>query len=168
MTSPEQMASEELGQYIESRSQGLCQKLVDIRPYIEEAWRRLGEGQEILGCRTKIDFSERILHREYGTIRHLMAEAGMKNVPKKDPVEITGPKVFDSFFGKTNALVPYLGDGQEHKFIQMAEKALKTPIDPPDYRTVGLIITNLREAAERFLGYASELERALRVARIVQ
>ncbi len=162
---PAHLSSDVLGQYVEEQMRGVCQKLSAIRPYIQEVWMRIGRGEEILGCRTKEQFSERILHRTYGTVRHLMSERVPANQEKHPPVEITG-SVFKALRSKVIALTPAIGDGVEHRFVELAERAIQTSIVLADHQTVEETIWVLRRAVTTLSGYADQLEQALRYARI--
>jgi hypothetical protein len=68
---------------------------------------------------------------------------------------------FVSFSAMVRRLSPFLGDGNEHKFIEAAEQVMTAPIkDPTDVES---IIRALKAASEIFLEYAERLEKRLTV-----
>jgi protein-tyrosine phosphatase len=71
-------SNEELGLKIQDMVAGICQNLADLRPLVEEAWRRLEDGQVVSGCQTKKEFSEKILGRTYRAVRYML-DGGNRN-----------------------------------------------------------------------------------------
>jgi hypothetical protein len=68
-----QMESDALGLYVEEAMQGVCLKLVELKPYIEELWRRFDAGEVIRCCENKKQFCETILHRTPQTVRRMLS-----------------------------------------------------------------------------------------------
>jgi len=70
--SPRQMKSEALGIYVRDELHGVAQKLIELKPYIAEVWRRLESGETILGCTTKKQFCK-LVKRDPRTVRYMLA-----------------------------------------------------------------------------------------------
>jgi hypothetical protein len=106
----------------------------------------------IKGCHSWAEFCERHLD-------HTPQAVG-KAIGRKRPVISTGD-CFVSFSAMVRRLSPFLGDGNEHKFIEAAEQVMTAPIkDPTDVES---IIRALKAASEIFLEYAERLEKRLTV-----
>jgi hypothetical protein len=69
---PNTMTSEALGLFVRDGLTGVATKLAELRPYVEEVWRRLENGETILGCKTKKAFCEQVLHRDTRTVRYML------------------------------------------------------------------------------------------------
>ena len=69
--------SDALGLYVEEQMQGVCLKLVELKPFIAELWKRFDDPKRtktIRGCDSKTQYSEQILHRKLQTVRLMLAD----------------------------------------------------------------------------------------------
>jgi hypothetical protein len=66
------MDSESLGIFVRDGIIGVAQKLVELKPYIEELWRRIDRGEVILGCSTKKEFCQQVLQRTPRAVRYML------------------------------------------------------------------------------------------------
>ena len=73
-----QMDSESLGIFVRDIVIRVAQKLVELKPYIEELWRRIDRGETILGCSSKKEFCHQVLHRTPRAVRYML-EGGNHN-----------------------------------------------------------------------------------------
>lgn len=85
------MKSEALGVYVRDELVGIATKLVTIKPYVEELWRRFENGETILGCSTKKEFCEQVLQRTPRAVRYML-EGGNPDNAKQLTEEIISPR----------------------------------------------------------------------------
>jgi hypothetical protein len=64
--------SESFGKFVRDGVIGVAQKLVELKPYIEELWRRIDRGEVILGCSTKKEFCQQVLQRTPRAVRFML------------------------------------------------------------------------------------------------
>ena len=69
---PAEIDSESLGIFVRDGVIGVAQKLVELKPYIEELWRRIDRGEVILGCSTKKEFCQQVLQRTPRAVRYML------------------------------------------------------------------------------------------------
>src|SRR5580692_8270096 len=67
------MSNDALGSYVENAVLAIGQSLADLQPYIQELWVRLELGQTVLGCKTKKEYCERVLHRTPRAVQYMLA-----------------------------------------------------------------------------------------------
>jgi len=93
-----QIESQALSIFVRDEVLGVATKLIKLRPYIEELWHRFDQGEVILGCSTRREFCERVLHRMPRTIRYLLTGGNRKgesfsppepdsSAPRPKPIE---------------------------------------------------------------------------------
>lgn len=103
------MQSDALGVHVRDGLVGVAQKLVELKPYIEELWRRFDNGDKILGCSTKKEFCEDVLHRSPRAIRYMLAGGNPDNV-RQQPAEIISPR-------DITKLYPNINEGRTVRFL---------------------------------------------------
>jgi hypothetical protein len=86
------MHSDALGMYVRNELVGIATKLVHIRPYVEELWRRFENGETILGCSTKKQFCEEVLQRSPRAVRFMLAGGNPSNKLQTREEEIISPR----------------------------------------------------------------------------
>jgi len=64
--------SETLGLFVRDGMIGVATKLVELKPYVEELWRRIDRGEVILGCSTKKEFCQQVLQRTPRAVRYML------------------------------------------------------------------------------------------------
>jgi hypothetical protein len=52
--------------------------LSELRPLIEEAWRRLESGKTVYGCKTKIQFCDKVLHKTDRAVQYMLKGGNSK------------------------------------------------------------------------------------------
>jgi|SRR5690348_5073814 len=67
------MDSESLGIFVRDGILGVATKLVELKPYVDELYKRLDRGEVILGCKTKKDFCQSVLRRTPRAVRYMLA-----------------------------------------------------------------------------------------------
>jgi hypothetical protein len=75
-TSPRTLTNNELGEHVEQIALVVGQTLADLKPFIEELWRRFDqlEGREtIRGCHTKKEFCEKVLGKTARAVQYMLA-----------------------------------------------------------------------------------------------
>src|SRR5258708_16491609 len=75
-----ELSNEELGLRIDCVVRATVQNLADLKPLIEEAWRRLEAGQIVSGCSTKKEFCARILGKTDRAVRYMLSGGNFKRV----------------------------------------------------------------------------------------
>ena len=75
---PAKIDSEKLGIFVRDGVIGVATKLVELKPYVEELWRRIDRGEVILGCSTKKEFCDQVLQRTPRAVRYML-EGGNHN-----------------------------------------------------------------------------------------
>ena len=69
---PTKVDSETLGRFVRDGVIRVAQKLVELKPYVEELYRRLDRGEVILGCSTKKEFCQQVLQRTPRAVRYML------------------------------------------------------------------------------------------------
>jgi Domain of unknown function (DUF4338) len=106
--------SENLGIIVRDGVIGVATKLAELKPYVEELWKRLDRGQVILGCSTKNEFCEQVLQRTPRAVRYMLQGGNPNNkkgeiispqqfihqnhVPSSNPPEFEPPKDFEDLY----------------------------------------------------------------------
>jgi hypothetical protein len=142
-----------------------CTRMNEILPEIRELRRRFlspTRTSPIEGCDTWYQFCREKLHR---TPNHIRKALAAERKIKAD----AAPQPFDRVWEKVKLLVPYTGDGSEHKFVSNMDTMLKTDItQEADVQTAKLILASLRAAIRNFTVYAEQLEEQIRHAGVAQ
>jgi hypothetical protein len=84
------MDSDALGAFVRDGMLGVAQKLVTLKPYIEELYRRIDRGETILGCSTKKEFCDRVLLRTPRAVRYMLEGGNHRRT--QDEGEIVSPQ----------------------------------------------------------------------------
>jgi hypothetical protein len=139
-----------------------CQQLAHVLPEIRELRLRFKQLQEergareIAACRTWYQFCVERLDRTPSAIRKALAQD--KKVEARNPLSPV-----DAVWSQVNALRPFHGDGEEHKFIVNIAGMMKKDLTNERERVI-LLIVALREISASFTVYANQLEDRIRVA----
>ena len=78
------MPSEELARHVEAKIVGAYKSLSDLKPYIQELWKRfeqLKDGETIHGCTTKKEYCERVLDKSARAVQYMLY--GRKPIAKR-------------------------------------------------------------------------------------
>lgn len=101
-----EMDSESLGILVRDGIIGVATKLVELKPYVEELWRRLESSEVILNCSTKKEFCQQVLQRTSRAVRYML-EGGNHNrgetVSPSKSRKSTPHQVNDAEFAKYEA-----------------------------------------------------------------
>jgi hypothetical protein len=92
-TSPRTLTNNELGEHVEQIALVVGQTLADLKPFIEELWRRfdqLKRDETIRGCHTKKEFCEKVLGKTARAVQYMLAGGNShdyRNKSEGDPIE---------------------------------------------------------------------------------
>jgi hypothetical protein len=87
------MQSDALGTYVRNELVGIAVKLVHIKPYVQELWRRFENGETILGCTNKKQFCENVLQRSPRAVRFMLAGGNPGNERRTLELESGGEMI---------------------------------------------------------------------------
>jgi len=81
-----QLSNDKLGRLVEVAVGAISRKLSDLKPLVEELWRRFDQlepGDTIRGCHTRKEFCEKCLGRTDRAVRYLLAGGNPDNHKRK-------------------------------------------------------------------------------------
>jgi hypothetical protein len=142
-------------------------KLQHYLPYIQDLKDRFDRGDRdstnrlrtpIKNCYSWQEFCQQHLDRTPQAIGKALAAKAVPKPAVNDPL--------GEVFKKINVLLPYSGDGEEHKFVVNAENMLQMDICPEQQEEAKLVLWELEKVSEACAGYAERLKVRLHTAGI--